>query len=484
MRKRLLGTIAAVAAGAGAAWGQAPTGAAPPPPAPIGVVGSLPGGGIPEPMPPIHAPGGMIDPGAVFPGGPMPGGPMGGPGMGGMPGYPPGTHGQDAWQKPFTMAEGGYNSRLAPRWWVNTEYLLWFAQSQPTIFPFVTTSAPIAGGVIGNTSTQILHASSDLGYNTVSGFRVTGGWFRDDNRRHGWYASGFATEQKANIFTAASDLTGQPLLARPFINAGSGLQSVLTVSFPTFVSGGVEVYTSTKTWGAEIGPIVNVYRSCPEDEGCLWNIDLLGAFRFLQVDEVLRMSSASNVIPGNTLPFDGKLYGAPAQISVVDNFDTVNQFYGGQVGFNSEMRYCRTVLSLGAKIAFGVMHERLEINGTSTLVSGPFPNSTRSVVRSGLFANSTNNGRFNDDEFAVIPEITAGLGYTWRSWLTTHIGYNFMFVSRVVRPGNVYNPAVDPAVIPTSPSFGLGGGVPVANPFMTKSEFWLQGVNFGFTVRY
>ncbi len=477
MRKRLLGTIAAVAAGAGAAWGQAPTGAAPPPPAPIGVVGSMPGGGLPEPMPSMG--GGMVDPGSLFPGGPM----MGGPGMGG-PGYPPGIHGQQAYQTPFTMSEGGYNSRMAPKWWVNTEYLLWFAQSQPTVFPFVTTSAPAAGGIIGNTSTQVLHSNGDLGYNTISGFRVSGGWFRDDERRHGWYGSGFATEQKANIFTASSDLTGQPLIARPFINAGSGLQSVLTVSFPTFVSGGVLVYTSTKTWGAEVGPVVNLYRSCPEDEGCLWNVDLLGGFRFLQVDEVLRINSASNVIPGNTLPFDGKLYGAPAQISVNDTFDTLNQFYGGNVGFNTEMRYCRTVLSLGAKIALGVMHERLEINGSSTLVSGPFPNSTRSVVRSGLYANSTNNGRFNEDEFAVIPEVNASLGYTWRSWLTTHIGYNFLFVSRVVRPGNVYNPAVNPAVVPTSPSYGLGGGVPVANPFLRQSDFWLQGVNFGFTVRY
>ncbi len=267
-------------------------------------------------------------------------------------------------------------------------------------------------------------------------------------------------------------------------NAGSGLQSALIVSFPTFVSGGVEVYTSTKTWGAEIGPVMNLYRSCPEDEGCLWNIDLMGGFRFLQVDEVLRINSASNVIPGNTLPFDGKLYGAPAQISVNDTFDTLNQFYGGNVGFNTDVRYCRTVLSLGAKLAFGVMHERLEINGSSTLVSGPFAQSTRSVVRSGLYANSTNNGRFNNDEFAVIPEVNASLGYTWRSWLTTHVGYNFLFVSRVVRPGNVYSPIVDPAVVPTSPSFGLGGGVAVNNPFMRQSDFWLQGVNFGFTIRY
>src|SRR5262245_14079147 len=81
MRRRLLGTIAAVAAGAGGAWAQAP---AVPPPAPIGPAGSYPqvmtASGTADPIPP---PIGGYAGGGLMPGGPMPGGPMGDPTGGG-----------------------------------------------------------------------------------------------------------------------------------------------------------------------------------------------------------------------------------------------------------------------------------------------------------------------------------------------------------------------------------------------------------------
>ena len=188
MRNRLLGTIAAVAAGAGMAWGQTPGPIAPPMPiAPGGIYPASGMEGIPAPMG-MSGPGMGADPNGVFPGGMPPGGDMGG--------MPPGLHGQQQWQQPFSgMEPQGVNGRLAPSVWLTTDYMLAFAKAQPTAYPFVTSSAPAAGGILGATSTNVLHSNSDLGYNLISGVRFNGGFFRDDARRFGYYASGFFTEQ-------------------------------------------------------------------------------------------------------------------------------------------------------------------------------------------------------------------------------------------------------------------------------------------------
>ncbi len=483
MRKRLLGAIAAVAAGAGAAWGQGHP--APPPPAPIGTVGGyggmMPATGYGEPIPPpvgYGAAAAVPPPGAADPSGLFPGGPVGYP--------PPGLYGQPQWQPPFTAADGGVNSRMAPKVWANAEYLLWFAKAQPARFPFVTTSAPADGGRLGEPTTLVLHSNTDLGYNLFSGFRVTAGFFKDDCQRTGWYASGFLLEHKANVFFAQSDATGQPLLARPFINAITGLPDVLLVSFPTFAAGNVTVYASNRTWGAEGGPYINLYRSCPGGDGCdcgpLWNIDALFGFRYLEVKEQLRIQSFTDILPGQAVPFDGKLYAGPVNIEVNDEFNTLNQFYGGQVGLNAELRYGKLYLSVLGKIALGVMHETVDINGWSILRQGPLV--APSVIHAGLYANATNIGRFHDDEFAVVPEVNINLGYNWRSWLTTYVGYSFLYASRVVRPGDQYSPVINPAIIPTSPSFGLGGAIATPNPVLTQTDYWLQGVSFGIILRY
>lgn len=500
MRTKLLGTIAAVAAGAGAASAQSP-GAMPPPPTPIaplvlsanGVdpIGS-PGMGMPGPGMGMPGPG-MGGPGGMGMGGP-PSGPMGGSGLGsmdqglfggggGMPGYPPGTHGQPGYQLPQDgVGPGGVNARLAPRAWFDASYLLWFAKSQRTGgFPLLTTSGPAAGGVPGNTSTTELYPRGDIGYGAISGFRLEGGRFTDDASRYGYYLSGFYTQNKKKDFDVASDVTGQPLIARPFINASTGRPDVLLVSFPTAVAGTANVHTETQLYGAEGGTVTNLYRSCP-DQGCLFNLNFITAFRFLELSERLTIDQSSTILDGNTTTFDGKLYGPGTTIGVRDDFETHNRFYGGQVGLNGEARYGRCFLGVSTKVAIGVMDERLDVRGFSTLQGGgTLANSTAGA---GLFANANNVGRYKEDKFAVIPELTVNLGYTWRSWLTTSVGYNLLYASRVARPGEQVNPVVNSGQVPTSPAYGLGSIQTGGSPSIVQSDYYMQGVQFSLMIRY
>ncbi|MFO0852587.1 MAG: BBP7 family outer membrane beta-barrel protein [Gemmataceae bacterium] len=482
MRNRLLGSIAAVTAGAGAALGQTP-----PPPAPIGAVGGppmvMPAGGPVDPIPPQFG-GGMGGPmmGGDPSGGLMPGGPAG---MGPVGYPPPGMYGQPPYEAPFSKNADAYNTRFAPKVWVNTEYLLWFTRAMPNNFPAITSGPPVGFGVPGTVGTTTAWNREDYGFGLASGFRVTGGFFKDPDRRRGWYASGFLVEQKSSLFQGVSDQTGQPLFARPYINAGTGGIETLIATFPTVASGVIVGQASTRAWGAEGGPVVNLYRTCPDDARCLFSVDLLSGFRYLEIDEQFRVQQFTNVLNGVPTTFDGKQYVGPVTIEVNDEFKVANQFYGGQLGLATDFRWGRLSLAATGKVAIGVMHQRLEVNGVSRLIytdANGFP--AVSTATGGLYANPANVGRFNNDEFAVIPEANVQLGYSWASWLSTFVGYNFLYSNRVARASEQYSPVVNPATIPASPSYGLGGPVVTPNPIFTQNDYWLQGVSFGFVVRY
>ena len=523
MRNKLLGTIAAVAAGAAVAPAQSGP-ASPPPPMPIGPAGmpgmggpAMGGSGMGMGMG-MGGPGmGMGGPGMVRPvnnsipvPSATPGMPMGGYGApgaggsgigdlgvspdmmgGGQPGYPPGVHGQQQWTPPagsdplFGSAPAGVNSRLAARTWFNLDYLLWFGKSQPSSFPLLTTGAPASGGIPGNVSSRSLVGTDNLGYNRFSGFRAELGAYFDPAQRYGAYLSGFLMEQRTNITDVRSDATGQPLFARPFINAATGNPDVLLVSFPTFASGAAQVTSSSFLWGAEGGPLVNLYRACP-DGNTLGNLNFITGFRYLELYENLRIQQQTSLLPGSSAFFDGKTYTGPAQIGVSDEFEVHNRFYGANFGLTGDLRRGRWFVSGAAKFALGVMNERSDIRGFSTIdAANPTPGlSANSVVPGGLYANSNTIGRFVKDEFAVIPEFSVNLGYTVTSWMTATVGYNYLYVSRVARPGDQLAARVDPATIPSSSSYGVGGVGPIGPRDVIQSSYWMQGVNFGLVMRY
>ena len=64
------------------------------------------------------------------------------------------------------------------------------------------------------------------------------------------------------------------------------------------------------------------------------------------------------------------------------------------------------------------------------------------------------------------------------------MGYNFLYINRVARPGDQMNPVdrcLDRAV--QSPTYGDFGQVPGTPLLFVQDEFWLHGVNFGFAVQ-
>lgn len=476
MRKGLLGTIAAVTAGAGAASGQfdpsapgqMPPGMMPPGMMPPGMVAPATGYG-----PPIPAQFGGSDPGAGLL-------PVQGYEPNGAPIYPPpGAYGAPAGE--FGSASAN-NRNIAPHWWLNSEYLVWFVRAQPTSNgPYLTTGARADGGLLGRNTTVPIAGGGDLGYGTTSGFRVTGGWFKGDDRRLGVEFSGFLLEQKGNNYYAQSDRNGVPVISRPFIDATNGTPGVLVVAFPNLATGSALVESTTQTWGGEINSLCNLFRSCP-DAACPGSISFMAGFRYMEINEMLAISSSSTLLGSATTTFAGLTANAPATVSVFDKYETTNRFYGGQIGLKSDVRVKRWTVSSYAKIAAGLMNQTLDVSGSSD-INDPTRNIS-ATSQGGLYANAATVGRFRHDEFSVIPELSVNLAYNWTSGISTFVGYSGLYASRVIRPGSQFTNLVNPGLVPTSPSFGTGGIAATPNNVFTQEEFWLQGVSFGVNFKY
>src|SRR5262249_7260302 len=126
-----------------------------------------------------------------------------------------------------------------------------------------------------------------------------------------------------------------------------------------------------------------------------------------------------------------------------DRFATENDFHGGRVGLRGELGNGPLVLRGAATIALGNMHQTTRIDGA--LATNDFTNfTTVQTFRGGYLAQPTNIGRFSRDTFAVVPELNLSVGWQPRDWLTLTVGYNFLYLSDVLRPGDQIDRTINP----------------------------------------
>ena len=62
------------------------------------------------------------------------------------------------------------------------------------------------------------------------------------------------------------------------------------------------------------------------------------------------------------------------------------------------------------------------------------------------------------------------------------MGYNFLYLSSVLRPAGTIDPVIDAARIPNFPlpnSPAILPGTPRPEPQFRTTDFWAQGINFG-----
>ena len=191
----------------------------------------------------------------------------------------------------------------------------------------------------------------------------------------------------------------------------------------------------------------------------------------LTEDETLTMPSG---FPGE---------GVGTRIFNRERFATYNDFYGGQLGTVLGYRNNRWTADLRAAIALGDTHQQLQISGSQMRTLAPSGQTI--TLPGGLFALPSNIGTFNRDVFAVAPEVGLNLGYQVTDHLRAFVGYNFLYWSNVIRPGDQIDRVLDVNQIPRFAPVPLPPvSTPRPLPLFHDTDFWAQGVNLGMEFKW
>jgi hypothetical protein len=349
---------------------------------------------------------------------------------------------------------------------VTTDYLLWYIRGQSAP-PLVTTSSPQFNGIIGQGDTRVLYGNGQLNNPLMSGGRFWANyWFPCSQ----WGLDGgvwFLGQTQTNW---ATDSSQNPLIARPFINVNAGQNFSELTAFPGVASGSINVNTQASAWGAE----ANLRRAIIGNASS--RLDGLIGFKYMNLTEQLAITENFQRLPGAP-----PAIGVPGAVSgtVVDQFNTTNNFYGVNLGLSGEVRRGRWFANGRATVGLGQVYQHADINGYQQI---NFANGTTQRTAGGLLAlPNANIGSYNETHFGVMPEVGLTIGYYITQNLRFGIGYNFMYLNSVIRPANLIDPGLDVTKVPNFPLVPaptpLTTNRPSAVPFQT-SDIAIQGLTF------
>jgi hypothetical protein len=140
-----------------------------------------------------------------------------------------------------------------------------------------------------------------------------------------------------------------------------------------------------------------------------FRLTVLGGFRFLRLEDEVQSGEQFQVAPG--VPGFGG-----SNVTLRDEFRTVNDFYGGQVGAEAGVHFGPLMIDFRCKIAPGQMQQVADVNGATDVLN---PDGSMTFFRGGLYALRSNIGRHQREELAFIRQGGLNVGVQLTSqWLS------------------------------------------------------------------
>jgi hypothetical protein len=362
------------------------------------------------------------------------------------------------------------------RFWVTGEYLYWHADGF-NVPPLITTSPPgtpqSSAGVLGAPGTAVVLGGERLNDEWFTGLRFGAGVWLDECQKCGIEGNYFFLFDDTQMDRVSS--TGTPILARPFFNVALGRPDAELIAFPGLSVGSAAVQSSFAMQGGEVNLRHNLCRSHADSCDCScgptvgWRVDALLGYRYLRLHEDLAIVENLTAGPNATVPGANFLLG--------DFFRTENRFNGGQFGLSGQVCRGRLSMDVTGTLAIGATHEVVSIAGVTTTTAPGMPAVTQP---GGLLALGTNSGRFVHDEIALVPQLGIRFGYQLWGGLRTFVGYDLLYWSRVVRPGDQIDLAVNPTQLPPGTLAGVARPIPTGR----DTDILLQGLTSGIEWRW
>jgi hypothetical protein len=390
---------------------------------------------------------------------------------------------------------------LAPRHSiaVGVEFLQWWYKRDaiPSLLNTAPETNTVFAGTLDDPNAFSLFGPNEYDYKTVPGVRFIAAFAIVENVD--FELGAFVMESKSINATFAGT-NGTPFLTRPFFNAHDLVEGGFDTSTLSGVSGSLNVQSHNRFYGTE----ANI-SWVPIFSDCSFNKLLLG-FRQISLREDLFVTENLTSNQGTLAPDDrtsllaffptrvpggadpnGTLINtnfdaATQSIRIVDGFVTRNEFYGPQAG--AQWHWARGAFSfdLLTKVAVGVNHETIRVQGATSLLTGGVVTQTGP---GGLLAISPNSGVRTFDELTVVPELGLKFNFDVCDNVRVNFGYNLLYMSSVVRPGTQIDRRINPQFVPSDIAFFPQGARPdFPHPFFRDTDFCAHGLTFGLVISY
>lgn len=360
---------------------------------------------------------------------------------------------------PADIESDGFKRPLGARW-ERLELLWWWPK--PGSLPALVTSSR------GRT-TETLLGGGKLDGQDVGGMRLTLGQAVNNSQTAGFEVSYMFLGTRSQSWQFGDPLNQRvATLSRPYIDANTGAESALLVSRPGVANGFLEVTNTSRATGWEVngvGSVLAVQNA---------KFTALAGYRYFMLNEGLRVEQTTTLLP---TAFNPQILAASA-----DQFDASSRFHGGQLGLHAEFRNGPVFIELVGKIGLGRTVEVVRASGQTATVTAGYPLSLPQTLPAGFLAGPANTGRITRSAFAVLPEGQFKIGCKISDDSVFYVGYDFIYLSEAVRAADQIDRTIDPANTAFVPPGFAGGDRPRLG--LKSSEFWLQGLTFGFDWKY
>jgi hypothetical protein len=395
---------------------------------------------------------------------------------------------------------------LLNQFWIRGEYLGWTLKKSPVPIPLITSASfsdPISGA-IGQPGTKVLLGNKAKNMGWQNGFQLTAGAIINEKQSISVEGCYFLVPKvtKKNFLSTTGE-PGSPDFAVPIFDVtgfwglnGVPGETVYLLPGPLFSDPGFEarfkLKVSSQFQGAEFNSLI--YFGSREG----FNVEGLGGFRWLQLQENFTFAARSMSVPNVSFP--------PGFYNFKDRFNTNNNFFGGQLGLRFQYENSYWHLESTTKIGLGVLNQRVDIHGVGETLGGNLffaTNGPAQKLVGGVFSQPTNIGKHTRNAFATNFETGFRAGYKINNQLEIYLGYNFLLLNHVARPGDQINRKINPTLtgladvsratvgIGTKPiPFGVPGAAeapagPKEPDFHFKTKlFWAQGLVGGLVLRF
>ncbi|MBI1915066.1 MAG: BBP7 family outer membrane beta-barrel protein [Planctomycetes bacterium] len=335
-------------------------------------------------------------------------------------------------------------------------------------------------------STPTFPGSGDLDPGDQLGARLTVGYWLDAAQQVGVEASGFyihprvvdfvsGTGNNSNQFVINTGLTAQTFFA-PAVGGLIPIGGATPVAVPRQTTATIVGDARSQMLGGELNA-----RCLGCSIGPVSFLGLAGA-RYLEFREGLNVQNTVQLTtPPGFMDPPGLAFPTNIGFSTFDSLTTRNRYYAPQVGVDVEVDCDGVFFTARGKVAVGVMQQIVDVVGQTTPMGFTLPSGGNAA--SGLLSSPIDQGRRDRTRVAVIPELNLKLGYQFNSTIRTYVGYDFLYLQHVIRPGNLSDLSQSNTQVTVADTTNT---INVSQPVirLRDQDVWVQGINLGVEFRY